>query len=105
MTDISTYQIANSKDEAHDLHSTSPKPQHAISKSIVINFHLRLFLFCLIKASFIILGAACLVDPLTITVIINDTKVKGGFTVVFIAWHSLAVLVGGCIPTDAFSQE
>ena len=35
----------------------------------------------------------------------NDSEVKGGFTVVFIVWHSLAVLAGGHILADAFSRE
>ena len=78
-----------------------------ISQKTRTIFRLRLFLFCLIEAGFIILAAVCLAKPipLNIPLRLNDSEVKGGFTVVFIVWHSLAVLAGGHILADAFSRE
>jgi len=35
----------------------------------------------------------------------SDSKIKGGFSVIFIVWHSLAILAGGKITIDAFSRE
>ena len=79
---------------------------HSINTSRT-NFRLRLFLFCLIEAAYIILAAICLAKPipLNIALRLSDSEVKGGFTVVFIVWHSLAVLAGGHILADAFSRE
>jgi len=70
-------------------------------------FRLRLFLFCLIEIGFIILAAVCLAKPIPLNILLrfSDSEVKGGFTVVFIVWHSLAVLAGGHILADAFSRE
>jgi len=36
---------------------------------------------------------------------LSESKIKGGFTIIFIVWHSLAVLAGGYITIDAFSRE
>ena len=93
-------------DEEHGLLSSTSKPQF-FSEKTPVNFRLRLFLFCLIETVFIILAAVCLIKPLPLNIALkfDDARVKGGFTVVFIVWHSLAVFVGGCIPTDAFSRE
>ena len=78
-----------------------------ISQKTRTIFRLRLFLFCLIEAGFIILAAVCLAKPIPLNIPLrfNDSEVKGGFTVVFIVWHSLAVLAGGHILADAFSRE
>lgn len=43
--------------------------------------------------------------PLHIALGFSDSGVKSGFTVVFIVWHNVAIVTGGCIIADAFSRE
>jgi len=90
-----------------DSYNTAAEARATLNQKTRHIFHLRLFLFCLIEAGFIILAAVCLAKPvpLNISLRFNDSDVKGGFTVVFIVWHSLAVLAGGHILADAFSRE
>jgi len=91
--------------EEHDSPSTTPEPRFVVGKKTVINFRIRFFLFCLIEAGFIILASVCLARPLPLTLGLSDSKIKGGLTVIFIVWHSLAVFAGGKIAIDAFSRE
>jgi len=109
MNPISTSesQTANllQNDEEHDSRSTTPDPRLGVGKKTMVDFRIRLFLFCLIEAGFIVLASVCLARPLSLTFGLSDSKIKGGFTVIFIVWHSLAVLAGGKITIDAFSRE
>jgi len=92
-------------DEEHDSPSATPEPWLAVGEKTIVNFRIRLFLFCLIEAGFIILASVCLARPLPLAFGLNDSRIKGGFTVIFIVWHSLAVLAGGKITINAFSRE
>jgi len=92
-------------DKEHDSRSTTPEPRLVRGNNVIVNFRIRLFLFCLIEASFIILASVCLARPLPLTLGFSESKIKSGFTVIFIVWHSLAVFAGGNIPIDAFSRE
>jgi len=92
-------------DEEHDSRSTTPEPRLGVGKKTIVNFRIRLFLFCFIEASFIVLASVCLAKPLLLTFKLSESKIKGGFTVIFIIWHSLAVLAGGNITTNAFGRE
>ena len=84
----------------------APHPNHGLpSAKRLVNFRIRLFLFCLIEAGFIILASVCLARPLPLAFGLSDSRIKGGFTVIFIVWHSLAVLAGGKITINAFSRE
>lgn len=87
--------------------SPSPEPQSAVSRNVRLGFYLRLLLFFTIEAAFIVFAAVCLVKPipLDLPLSFSDSEVKGGFTVIFIVWHSLAILSGGHILADAFSRE
>jgi len=89
-------------DEEHGSHNTT---RLFVGKKTIVNFRIRFFLFCLIEVGFIILASVCLARPLPLTFGFSDSKIKGGFTVIFIVWHSLAVLAGGKITIDAFSRE
>ena len=108
-SELRLIELADStnSDEEYDSCSTTLEPRPAVREATQMNFLIRLFLFCFIEASFIVLAAVCLVKPLPlhITLGLNDARVKGGFADIFIVWHSLAVFVGGCIPTDVFSRE
>jgi len=92
-------------DKEHDSRSTTPKPRLIGGNNIVVKFRIRLFLFCLIEAGFIILASVCLARPLPLMLGFSESKIKGGFTVIFVVWHSLAVFTSGNIITDAFSRE
>ena len=92
-------------DKEHDSRSTTPKPRPVRGNNVIVKFRIRLFLFCLIEASFIILASVCLARPLPLTFGLSDSKIKGGFTVIFIVWHILAVFAGGNITIHAFSRE
>jgi len=92
-------------DKEHDSRSTTPEPRPVRGNNVIVKFRIRLFLFCLIEASFIILASVCLARPLPLTFGLSDSKIKGGFTVIFIVWHSLAVFAGGNITIHAFSRE
>jgi len=92
-------------DEEYDSRSTTPEPRLVGGSNIIVNFRIRLLLFFLIEAGFIILAFVCLARPLPLTLGLSESKVKGGFTVVFVVWHSLAVFASGNIITDAFSRE
>ena len=109
MNHISTSELQTANlmqnDEEHDSRSTTPKPQLGVGKKTIVDFRIRLFLFCLIEASFIALASVCLARPLLLTLEFSESKIKGGFTVIFIMWHSLAVFAGGNITIDAFSRE
>ena len=109
MNPISTSKWKTAKlmqnDEEHDSRSATPKPWLEVGKKTIVNFRIRLFLFCLIEAGFITLASVCLARPLPLTLGLSESKIKGGFTVIFIIWHSLAVLAGGDITIDAFSRE
>jgi len=94
-----------SNDEEHDSRSTTPEPRLVGGNNIIVNFRIHLFLFCLIEAGFIALASVCLTRPLSLTFGLSDSKIKGGFTVIFVVWHSLAVSAGGNITVDAFSRE
>ncbi|KAJ3575935.1 hypothetical protein NP233_g756 [Leucocoprinus birnbaumii] len=85
----------------------SPEPESAVSRRDRIGFYLRVLLFCIFEGAFIVLAAVCLAKPIPLHIALNlsDSEVKGGFTVVFIVWHSLAILAGGHILADAFSRE
>ena len=91
--------------EEHDSRSATPDPWLVVGEKTIVNFRIRLFLFCLIEAGFIILASLCLARPLPLTFGLSDSRIKGGFTVIFIVWHSLAVFAGGKITIDAFSRE
>jgi len=92
-------------DEEHDPRSATSEPRFIVGKKTIINFRFHLFLFCLIEAGFIILASVCLARPLPLTFRFSESEIKGGFAVIFIVWHSLAVLAGGNITIDAFSRE
>ena len=92
-------------DKEHDSRSTTPKPRLIGGNNIMVKFRIRLFLFCLIEAGFIILASVCLARPLPLTFGLSNSKIKGGFAVIFIVWHSLAVFAGGNITIHAFSRE
>jgi len=99
--------ISTSAGPASPIDDKGGPSSHNISQKTRTIFRLRLFLFCLIEAGFIILAAVCLAKPIPLNILLrfSDSEVKGGFTVVFIVWHSLAVLAGGHILADAFSRE
>jgi len=109
MNHISTSELQTANlvqnDEEHNSRSATPKPRLGVSKKTIVNFRLRLFLFCLIEACFIALASLCLARPLPLMLGLSESKIKGGFTVISIIWHSLAVLAGGYITIDAFSRE
>ena len=92
-------------DEEHDSRSITPGPRLRVCGKTIVNFRIRLLLFCLIEAGFIALASVCLTRPLPLTLGFSDSKVRGGLTVISIIWHSLAVFAGGNITTDAFSRE
>jgi len=92
-------------DEGHASYSTTPDPRLGASQKTIINFPIRFFLFYLIETGFIVLASVCLARPLPLTLGLSDSKIKGGFTIIFIVWHSLAVFAGGNITIDAFSRE
>jgi len=92
-------------DEEHDLRSATPEPWLGVGKKTVVKFRFYLFLFCLIEAGFITLASVCLARPLPLTLGLSDSKIKGGFTVIFIVCHNLAVTAGWSITIDAFSRE
>ncbi|KAF9446412.1 hypothetical protein P691DRAFT_803980 [Macrolepiota fuliginosa MF-IS2] len=83
------------------------EPKSVISRRTRIIFYLRFLLFVFIELAFIALAAVCLAKPvpLNITLRLSDSEVKGGFTVIFIVWQSLAIIAGGYILADAFSRE
>ena len=85
-------------------HSTTPEPR-LVGEKPIINFRIHLFLICFIEAGFIVLASVCLARLLPLTPGLSEPKIKNGFTVIFIVWHSLAVFAGGNIPIDAFSRE
>jgi len=91
--------------EEHGSCSTTSGPRRGVGRKTIVNFRIRFFLFCLIEVGFIILASVSLARPLPLTLGFSDSKIKGGFTVIFIVWHSLAVLAGGKIAIDAFSRE
>ena len=109
MDHISTSELQTANlmqnDEEHDSRNTSPEPQLGVGKTAIVDFRIRLFLFFLMEASFIALASVCLARPLPLTLEFSESKIKGGFTVIFIIWHSLAVFSGGKITIDAFSRE
>ena len=109
MDHISTSELQTvnlmQNDEEHESCSATPEPRLVVGKKTVVNIRIRFFLFCLIEAGFIILASVCLARPLPLTFELSDSKIKGGFTIIFIVWHSLAVFAGGNITTDAFSRE
>jgi len=109
MDHISTSELQTANlmqnDEEHDSRNTSPEPQLGVGKTAIVDFRIRLFLFFLMEASFIALASVCLARPLPLTLGFSESKIKGGFTVIFIIWHSLAVFAGGNITIDAFSRE
>lgn len=88
-------------------YAAQEEPRSAISRYTRINLYLRFLLFVLIEAGFIALAAVCLAKPvpLNIRLKLSDSEVKGGFTVIFILWQSLAIIAGGYILADAFSRE
>ena len=92
-------------DEEQGSCSTTPESRLGVGKKTIVNFRIRLFLFCLIEACFIGLASLCLARPLPLMLGLSESKIKGGFTIIFIVWHSLAVLAGGNITIDAFSRE
>ena len=92
-------------DEEQGSCSTTPESRLGVGKKTIVNFRIRLFLFCLIEACFIGLASLCLARPLPLMLGLSESKIKGGFTIIFIVWHSLAVLAGGYITIDAFSRE
>ena len=63
-----------SNDDEHDLCTTSPEPRLVVCDKIPVNLRIRLFLFCLIEAGFIILASACLARLLPITLRLSDSK-------------------------------
>jgi len=103
ISEVQTANLMQKNNEEHDSRSTTPKPR--LGKRTIVNFRIRFFLFCLIEVGFIVLASVCLARPLSLTLELSNSKIKGGFTVIFIVWHSLAVLVGGDITTNAFSRE
>ena len=108
MNHISTSELQTvslmQNDEEHDSRS-APEPRLGVGKKTIVDFRIRLFLFVLMEASFIALASVCLARPLPLTLGFSESKIKGGFTVIFIIWHSLAVFAGGNITIDAFSRE
>jgi len=92
-------------EEEHDSRNTTPEPRLGVGKKTIVDFRIRLFLFCLIEAGFIVLASVCLARPLSLTSGLSESKIKSGFTIIFIVWHSLAVFAGGKITIDAFSRE
>jgi len=101
---IELENLTNNNEE-HDSRSTTPEPRLDGGDNVIVKFRIRLFLFCLIEVGFIILASVCLARPLFLTLGFSESKIKGGFTVIFVVWHSLAVFAGGNIPIDAFSRE
>jgi len=78
MNHISTLELqliglANlaSNDDEHDL-CTSPEPRLVVCDKIPVNLRIRLFL--VIEAGFIILASACLARLLPITLRLSDSK-------------------------------
>ncbi|XP_006457782.1 hypothetical protein AGABI2DRAFT_176384 [Agaricus bisporus var. bisporus H97] len=69
--------------------------------------YLRLLIFIILEAGYIILAAVCLAKPvpLNIHLDLTDAEVEGGFTVVFVVWQSIAILMGAYFAADAFSRE
>ncbi|KAF7778445.1 hypothetical protein Agabi119p4_2790 [Agaricus bisporus var. burnettii] len=69
--------------------------------------YLRLLIFIILEAGYIILAAVCLAKPVPLSIHLNltDAEVKGGFTVVFVVWQSIAILMGAYFAADAFSRE
>jgi len=108
MDHISTSELQTASlmqnDEERDSRST-PEPQLGVGRKTIVDFRIRLFLFVLMEASFITLASVCLARPLPLTLGFSESKIKSGFTVIFIIWHSLAALAGGSITIDAFSRE
>jgi len=92
-------------DEEHDLRSATPEPRLGVDKKTMTRFRILLYIFCLIEAGFITLASVCLARPLPLTLGLSDSKIKGGFTVIFIVCHNLAVTAGWSITIDAFSRE
>ena len=61
-----------SNDDEHDLCTTSPEPRLVVCDKIPVNLRIRLFL--VIEAGFIILASACLARLLPITLRLSDSK-------------------------------
>jgi hypothetical protein len=93
--------------------SSSDRPPPSILSRLHLDFsrkthlYLRLFAFFIIEVGYIILAAVCLAKPIPLKITLNltDVEVKGGFTVVFVIWQSIAILLGGYMVADAFSRE
>ncbi|KAF7778983.1 hypothetical protein Agabi119p4_3328 [Agaricus bisporus var. burnettii] len=69
--------------------------------------YLRLLIFIILETGYIILAAVCLAKPIPLNLHFNFAadKVEGGFTVVFVVWQSIAILMGAYFAADAFSRE
>jgi len=104
---ISESQTANllQNDKRHASCSITPDPQLRVGQKTTVNFCIHFFLFYFIETGFIVLASVCLARPLPLKLRFSDSKIKGGFTVIFIVWHSLAVFAGGYITINAFSRE
>jgi len=76
ISDLQLIGLANlaSNDEQHDSCSASPESRLVVCDKITVNFRIRLFLFCLIEAGFIILASVCLARPLPIMLRLSDSK-------------------------------
>jgi hypothetical protein len=66
-----------------------------LTPGIKAQLYLRLLAFFTIEMGYIILAAICLAKPIPLKLNLNlpDSEVKNGFTVVFVVWQSLAVLM------------
>ncbi|EKM82344.1 hypothetical protein AGABI1DRAFT_104369 [Agaricus bisporus var. burnettii JB137-S8] len=98
-----TRLIQSSSTQSQSL--TLPRLQWKISRKTLV--YLRLLIFIILEMGYIILAAVCLAKPVPLSLHFNFAaeKVEGGFTVVFIVWQSIAILMGAYFAADAFSRE
>ncbi|KAF5354940.1 hypothetical protein D9756_005729 [Leucocoprinus leucothites] len=65
----------------------------------------RLFVFFFLEIAFIALGIACLSSELPCSLFSSPTLTKAIFTVLFIAWHAVAIMCAQEIVFQSFSSE
>lgn len=65
----------------------------------------RLLGFILLELAFLLLVLFCTRKPILVDIPLSLAEVKGGFTVIFILWHTLAIFLPSDALSFAFSSE
>lgn len=65
----------------------------------------RLLGFILLEIAFLALVLSCTRSPILVKIPLSSAEVKGGFTVLFIVWHTVAIFLLSDATSFAFSSE